>query len=844
MVIWIEDYAGYRQSLHDQIMGIITAGIEASIIGRSGGIFLRSGDQLTADDRLLFQAVARVVISDRSGSLADQLNRRMAAEPAIAIFKPAHNHVPEAFKVADNPSTDLVFFNGSGGFTPDGREYIIYSSKENVTPVPWSNVIANDRFGTVLSENGQAYTWSENAHEFRLSPWNNDPVTDSGGEAIYIRDEETGHFWSPTPMIKSDAGVFKSRHGFGYSIFEHTESGITTELCVYIALNDSIKFSVLKIKNVSGRPRRISVTGYVEWVLGDLRPKTAMHITTESDPNNNALYARNPFSIEFSEKVVFFQVNDFSTCSFTCDRREFLGRNGNMTNPAAMKRSRLSNKRGAGLDPCAAIQIPINIAENGEDEIVFTMGSGRNKDEATVLAKKFAPSHAARTELEDVWRYWKQTLGMVQVETPDQSLNYLVNGWMIYQTLSSRLWARSGYYQSGGAFGFRDQIQDAMALVHAAPYLLRQQILLHASRQFIEGDVQHWWHPPSGRGVRTLCSDDYLWLPLAVCRYVTGTGDHGVLDESIHYLEGRTLNPDEDSYYDLPERSNQKGSLYQHCVLAIEHGLRYGDHGLPLMGSHDWNDGMNKVGNLGKGESVWLGFFLYDILIRFTEIAGLYGDTAFAERCRKEAGTLRENLELHGWDGEWYLRAFFDDGSPLGSHMNPECSIDSLSQSWAALSGAGDPQRTRIAMESVNTKLVNREAAFIQLLDPPFDKSKLNPGYIKGYVPGVRENGGQYTHAAIWTAMAFAKMGDRKNAWDIFNLINPINHGKTSDQVSAYMVEPYVISADVYSLSPHTGRGGWTWYTGSAGWMYRLILESLLGIRIETDKLFIQPMFA
>jgi cellobiose phosphorylase len=506
-----------------------------------------------------------------------------------------------------------------------------------------------------------------------------------------------------------------------------------------------------------------------------------------------------------------------------------------------MSRLRLSGKVGAGLDPCAALQVPFELADGQEREVVFTLGVGRDLDDARNLAQRFRGSTEARGALDAVWHYWNHTLGAVQVETPDQSLNVLTNGWLLYQTVACRLWARSGFYQSGGAFGFRDQLQDVMALISVEPHLVREHLLLCASRQFPEGDVQHWWHPPLDRGVRTHCSDDYLWLPLATCRYVLNTGDTGVLDEPIHFVQGRPVNPEEDSYYDLPNRSPEAASLYDHCVRAILWGLRFGEHGLPFMGSGDWNDGMNLVGEHGKGESVWLGFFLYEVLTRFTEVARTHGDVSFAERCAREAAGLRRNIEEHGWDGEWYRRAYFDDGSPLGSARNPECRIDSLPQSWSVLSGAGNAAQARLAMEAVDQRLVHREQALIQLLAPPFDRSDLNPGYIKGYVPGVRENGGQYTHAAIWVVMAFAALGDGARAWELLSMINPVNHARSPEEIAVYKVEPYVVAADVYALSPHTGRGGWTWYTGSAGWMYRLIVESLLGLSLEVDKLRFTP---
>jgi cellobiose phosphorylase len=734
----------------------------------------------------------------------------------------------------------LIFNNGLGGFTRDGREYVITLSAGQATPAPWVNVLANPFFGTVVSESGNAYTWVENCHEFRLTPWNNDPVTDVSGEAFYVRDEQTGQFWSPTPLPARGATPYVIRHGFGYSVFEHTENGIASELTVYVAMDAPVKFAVLKLRNLSGRPRRLSITGYWEWVLGELRHKTLLHVQTEVDPKTGALLAHNPFNTEFAERIAFVDVSD-ATRTFTGDRKEFLGRNGSLANPAALKRTRLSGKVGAGLDPCAAVQVSFVLPAGQERETSFRLGVGRSVADLQTLIQRFRPAAASHGALEGVWQYWNQTLGAVQVETPDPSVNVMANGWLLYQTLSARLWARTGFYQSGGAFGFRDQLQDVMALVHAEPALTREHLLRAAAHQFREGDVQHWWHPPAGRGVRTHCSDDYLWLPYATCRYIACVADTGVLDESIPYLEGQPLKPEEESYYDLPNRSEASATLYQHCVRSIERALKFGQHGLPLMGCGDWNDGMNLVGKDGRGESVWLAFFLYDVLTQFAALARRRNDTAFAEHCLAQAHQLQQNIEQHAWDGQWYCRAYFDNGEPLGSRTNRECQIDSLPQSWSVISRAGNPQRSRQAMRAVDRHLIRRDVGLILLFDPPFDHSSLNPGYIKGYFPGVRENGGQYTHGAIWTTIAFALLGESDRAWELFTLLNPVHHSATPAEIATYKVEPYVVAADIYAVAPHTGRGGWTWYTGSAGWMYRLLLETLLGVNLEGNQLRLTP---
>ncbi|MGB3345147.1 MAG: glucoamylase family protein [Aequorivita sp.] len=842
LVIWNEDHGSYRHELQDQILGMISA-VDTLTGHIPGKIYVKSTDQISSEDRILFESVAKIIISDSKGPLSEQISgqyREMGSSPLLEVNPQAPGKI-----ILENIvlPTDLKYFNGTGGFTADGKEYKILTDNERITPAPWVNIIANPTIGTVVSESGSAYTWAVNAHEYRLTPWHNDPVMDTGGEAFYLRDEETGLFWSPTPFPVKGETNYITTHGFGYSTYEHIENGISSQMKVFVDKDAPVKFVVLTIKNKTDRLRKLSSTGFMEIILGNVRSKTNMHILSEHDVQSRALFFRNRYNDAFANRVAFFKIVGVGKYSYTTDRSKFIGRNRNLSNPQALYRQDLRGQIGAGHDTCAGLQGKFDLLAGEEREIAFLIGSGEDTTSAIKFIQDFSDMDPINQSFEQIKEYWNGIVNIVQVQTPDEGLNLLANGWLTYQTIVSRLFARSGFYQSGGAFGFRDQIQDVLSLLHNKPEFAREQILLNSSRQFKEGDVQHWWHPPEGRGVRTNCSDDLLWLPYVVYRYLNATGDLEILKEHTGFLESRLLNDGEDSLYDLPMSGNSSADLYHHCRLAIKHSLRFGKHGLPLMGSGDWNDGMDQVGNKGKGESVWLGFFLYDILSNFEKVAIQYGDTEFAATCKEEAIKLQSNIEKSAWDGEWYKRAWFDDGTPLGSKENEECSIDAISQSWSVLTNAAPEERRNQAMDSLNKYLVKRDMKIIQLLDPPFDKSDLNPGYIKGYVPGVRENGGQYSHAAIWTLMAFAALGDRETAYELFSMVQPINHALNQEEMQIYKVEPYVMAADVYANETHRGRGGWTWYTGSSGWMNQFIISSLLGMELLEDKLKFTPCY-
>ncbi len=838
-VILNDSPSSYQQELHRELETLTRTGGLQSLQDKPGGVYLRRSDQMSEPDRILLHAVARVVIVGDRGSLEDQLERRPIDAPLPAAFVP--RNASQFYPEHGVSQPDLTFFNGLGGFDQGGREYVTVLGAEQWTPLPWSNVIGNKvDFGFQVTETGGGYTWSVNSRENRLTPWSNDPISDTSSEAIYIRDEETGTVWTITALPIREKEPYLIRHGQGYSVFEHTSHGISQEQLVFSPLESEVKVSLVRLRNRTNRKRKISLTFYNELVLGVMRDTTAPYVIAEIDNSTSTIFARNPFNNEFAERVAFFSSVE-SVTSATCDRKEFIGRNGSLDKPAALRRVSLANRDGAGLDPCAALQVQIELAPYENREVTFFIGQANSKDRARQLVEQFRQPGSVNSAFEQVLSHWDQVLGTVEVKTPDRALDTMLNRWLLYQSLSCRVWARTAFYQSGGAFGFRDQLQDVMSLVYSSPGVTRDQILLAAHHQFKEGDVQHWWHPPSGRGVRTNISDDLLWLPFVASFYIAVTGDDSILTEVAPFLEQPLLQPGEHDRYMEPSISDEVADLYEHCARTIDRSLAVGSHGLPLMGGGDWNDGMNRVGQEGKGESVWLGWFLLTTISHFLPFVERRKQNERVGRYKQHLEDLKKALEENAWDGDWYRRAYFDDGTPLGSAQNEECRIDSIAQSWSVISGAADPYRMSRAMAAVEEYLIRRGDGLVILFTPPFDRGHLDPGYIKGYVPGVRENGGQYTHAAIWTLIAFSMLGDGERAGELFSLLNPINHSSTRAGLHKYKVEPYVAVGDVYAVPPHTGRGGWTWYTGSAGWMYRAGLESILGFQLTGDRLKIDP---
>ena len=824
--------------------------------GTQGAVHALRSDLMPLDARAMLVAAADVILNASRGSIGNQLDVLPIEAPMMlppiklgpmmlppvklepsAPPRPAEKRTPYAV-TAEPP---FEFFNGLGGFAQDGREYVIVLQNGETTPAPWINVIANPTFGFGVSADGSAAVWSENSRENQLTPWSNDPVTDPAGEAMYLHDLDTQQIWTPTALPIRSRGQYLCRHGFGYSVFEHTAHEISAELLQFVALDAPVKVTRLRLRNLSGRTRRLSVTGYAEWVLGTSRSATAGKIVTEVHGETGAILAQKPRAMAFAGRVAFADFGHGVT-SLTCDRTEFLGRNGTMTAPVALCDAALSGRHGPALDACAALQRRIVLAPGETVDLHFLLGQAASADEAAALIIA-TRARSPDVMLAEVTQHWSDLLCEVQVYSPDRAMDIMLNGWLLYQTLSCRIWARAGFYQASGAYGFRDQLQDSMALTALRPDFARAHLLRAASRQFPEGDVQHWWLAHSGQGVRTRISDDRVWLAYSAAQYVQVSGDLAVFDEALAFLEGPALLAGAHDDFFQPQVSEQSASLFDHCALALEQTIALtGANGLPLIGTGDWNDGMNRVGEAGLGTSVWLGWFLITTL-RAMAPHMQARDPARAALWRAHADKATQAIESEGWDGAWYRRGTYDDGTLLGSATSLECQIDSLAQSWAVLSGAADPARAVQAMASFSARLIRPDSGLALLFTPPFDRTAKDPGYIKGYPPGLRENGGQYSHAAIWAILAKARLGDGAGAHALFAMINPINHALTREAVARYKVEPYVIAADVYSTPPHEGRGGWTWYTGSAAWMYRAGIEGLLGLSRIGPDIILNPCF-
>ena len=842
LVILNREAASYEQPLHHQLKRLVEVHSLHTGVDQPGGVFLRKTEEIPQEDLNLILTVAQATLGSIRGPLSKQFAGFAEGTP---LPPPLPVRRIEEQASASLPFLQLPYFNGLGGFTADGREYAIYLGPNAFTPLPWINVMANPSFGSLVSESGSGCCWYGNSQSNRLTPWNNDPISDESSEAIYIRDEDSGKFWTPTPMPVRELDAYRARHGQGYTEFEHNSHALEQTLLTFVPVladtEDPVRIQRLKIKNKSSRIRRLSVTSYSEFVLGTNRESTQMHVACTWDESSGALFARNPYHRDYGRRITFAAIAP-EAMSHTSDRTEFLGRNGSPEAPAALRRMSLSNRTGAGLDPCGALQTKFELRPGQEITLILLLGQADDVAQARRLIGRYREPAAVEQALAETRGWWDGLLTTVQVQTPVLSVDLMMNRWLLYQSLSCRIWGRSALYQSSGAYGFRDQLQDSLAFVYSAPEIAKEMIVQAASRQFVEGDVQHWWHLPSGEGTRTRCSDDLLWLPYAVCQYVEITGDLEILNASVSFLDGPQLKDGELETHFSPEVSLEHSTLFEHCRRAIEKGSSHGAHGLPLIGTGDWNDGMNRVGDEGKGESVWLAWFLVDVWQRFSGLCDRRAEQILADEYRARARSMSDTIEQTGWDGEWYRRGYFDDGTPLGSQQNDEARIDSLPQSWSVISEAGDPERAKQAMGSVEKYLVRAKEKLVLLFTPPFDHSSPHPGYIMGYPPGVRENGGQYTHAALWVAMAFARMGEGRRAVDILQMLNPIEHARTPEDCAVYRTEPYAITGDVYSLESQPGRGGWSWYTGSAGWMYRVWLEEVLGFKLRGDRLSIEPV--
>ncbi|MGM0875246.1 MAG: GH36-type glycosyl hydrolase domain-containing protein [Bacillota bacterium] len=886
LVLLNESEEGYHQHLQEALQQAAEHGVDRFGAGLSG-VYVIASNQLATEDKALLMAVARVELRAGGASLATQMRlpkgekENGLPEELIPLSSVNHKNVSSGQTIQEE-AKEWLFFNGWGGFSPDGKEYRIMIKNGNHLPAPWINVLANPRFGCLISEMGTGYTWWRNSRECKLTPWSNDPVLDPPTETAYLRDEESGDVWSVAPSAAHSKEPYKITHGKGFTKFDHERKGIKHEMLVFVPLEDPVKIMRLKLQNKTTEQRRISLTYYAEWVLGVQRQANAPFIVTEWVDSERIMIAKNTYQETFRDATAFLgiypqpatvtgsgEVKDSGIVAWqdsseaqdkikgsvspldqahsydltwTADRNEFIGRNGSMEHPAAMGRVGLSCQTGTHYESCGAIQAKFTLKPGEEQDVYILLGCDDSKESVLQLAKKYSQPSSCKQAMDEVTAFWDHHLGQIQVSTPSKETDFLLNGWLLYQSLACRIWARTAFYQAGGAFGFRDQLQDSLAILHTMPEKTREQIVLHASHQYLEGDVQHWWHEETERGIRTTFSDDLLWMPYVVSRYIDHTGDRTVLDEVAPFLMSEPLAEDEHERYEPTVRSSETGTVYEHCLRAIDRALnRIGEHGLPLIGVGDWNDGMNQVGVKGRGESVWLGWFICDVLNRFAELCGLRGDSERVEAFQKIHQKLTDSLNEHGWDGQWYRRAFTDAGQWLGSIQNEECRIDAIAQSWSVISGAAPMDRAVQAMNSFDRELVERDLAVIRLLTPAFDRTEPSPGYIQGYPPGIRENGAQYTHGVIWGIIAWCQLGNGDKAMEMFTMLNPMMHTRTDQEVRRYTGEPYAIAADVYTADPNQGHAGWTWYTGASGWFYQAGIEWILGIRRRETRLYLDP---
>lgn len=845
LIILDEEKHSYENYVREDVENIIQNSQIAYLKNIRAGIFELSKNEISKDDLNLLNFIATIIIDANKGGIKNALKeleeeylekyKDVGKEQQITLIENENN---ENIDILENIN-NLKYYNEYGAFSEDGKEYLIKVNKENRLPTIWSNIMANEKFGTLVTESMGGYSWHKNSRLNRVTAWQNYACYDIPSEIIYLKDMQTKKVWSLGLNPMPDSKNYNVIYGFGYTKYIHKSDGLEQELEIFVPKEDGIKVQILKLKNTTLNRKKIKIVYYMKPVLGEDEIKTNGYINLKYDANNNIICAQNLYNSEFTNDVIYVS-NSEKIKSYTGDKNFFIGE-GNLSNPESLKRTSLNNENSLGKNPCIAYEIEVEIESLSEKEIIFTLGAEETIIDSKNVAYKYSKIQNCKQELEKVKNYWKEELGKLQVKTPLESLNIMLNGWIIYQTLESRLIGKTGFYQSGGAYGFRDQLQDTLALKYINPEILKKQIIKHSKHQFIEGDVEHWWHDETQRGIRTKFSDDLLWLVYLTCEYIEFTGDYSILDEQTPYLTGKLLDGNEDERYDRYVQSEKIESIFEHCKKAIEKSLNFGENGLPKIGTGDWNDGFSTVGNKGKGESIWLGFFLYNVLDRFIPICKIKGENNLVEKYEKIKENLKRALNTNGWDGRWYKRAFMDDGNTLGSMENEECRIDSIAQSWSVISNAGDNDKKYISMESLENHLIDRENGIIKLLDPPFEKGKLEPGYIKAYLPGVRENGGQYTHAAIWVIIAEALLGFGDKATELYRMVNPIEHARTKEACNKYKVEPYVIPADIYGCNNLAGRGGWTWYTGSSSWYYKAGIEYILGLKIKNGYLSIEP---